>query len=58
MVFIFFFFIEGAVYSGSCRGLKVAIKELSNNQITDQVLEDFRRECSMMTYGNNEIFLL
>jgi len=40
----------GIVYKGKCRGEIVAIKELSDTDIDEEVLEEFRREVAIMSH--------
>jgi serine/threonine protein kinase len=40
----------GTVYKGRCRGFPVAIKVLHNQQLTQQKIEELKREVEIMKY--------
>jgi serine/threonine protein kinase len=41
----------GNVYKGYCRGKQVAIKKLHQQEMDDNLLEEFRKEVAIMTYA-------
>jgi serine/threonine protein kinase len=41
----------GTVYKGRCRGFPVAIKVLHNQQLTQQKIEELKREVEIMKYA-------